>query len=238
MLKVMQNILYVILVIVVSSETLKAETLWNFAYGANMDRSTLKSRKVTPIQAVPAKIKDWTLRFNLIGIPWFEPAFGNVEYQTGAVVHGVAYELTPEDFKRLREIEGGGGYEGEGYDVIDLTVETYNHKKISAKVFTAVSKWKHESLPSQRYLNLLIRGATENHLNESYIRTVLAKQNAFQGNWAQKGVLCLFVAPIYVPAWLAQKVCHQFGWSTLWYQRFLLDLAKFLWSIHGDVGKA
>ena len=84
-------------------------TVWNFAYGANMSSYVLNKRRgITPLQSIPCTLYNYQLNYTLRGIPYIEPAFGNVIYNNDSCVHGVGHELTADDFIRLMKSEAGG----------------------------------------------------------------------------------------------------------------------------------
>lgn len=82
---------------------------WYFAYGSNMLSDVfIKRRKVNPIQQKVAYIKTHTLCFNIMGMPYRDPAMGGIrEAKAGDLpVYGVAYLLTPEDMRQVVVSEG------------------------------------------------------------------------------------------------------------------------------------
>ena len=80
--------------------------IWNFAYGGNMNPSVLSERRrISPLESVAGRLKDYRLAFNTRGFPWIEPVFANVEYAPGEYVHGVLHRLTEEQFARLDRYE-------------------------------------------------------------------------------------------------------------------------------------
>jgi hypothetical protein len=63
-------------------------------------------RDITPLSSTAGILRDYTLRFNVGGIPWVEPSAAAVERCAAARVHGVLYELTEDDFARVGRTEG------------------------------------------------------------------------------------------------------------------------------------
>lgn len=82
---------------------------WYFAYGSNMLSDVfIKRRKVNPIQQQVAYIKTHTLCFNVMGMPYRDPAMGGIReaMENDLPVYGVAYWLTPEDMRQVIVSEG------------------------------------------------------------------------------------------------------------------------------------
>jgi hypothetical protein len=90
---------------------------WYFAYGSNMLASVfITRRKITPIRSEVACIKSHTLCFNIMSIPYVDPAMGGIRELEGGgetaqgpaaePVFGVAYLLTSEDLRRVILTEG------------------------------------------------------------------------------------------------------------------------------------
>ena len=88
-----------------SGET-KALT-WYLAYGSNMNRGIFESRRgMRPIQAQPALLENYRLRFNL-PVGHGERGVANLESQAGARIWGVLYLITVEQSEHLDRTEGG-----------------------------------------------------------------------------------------------------------------------------------
>ena len=87
-------------------------SMWYFAYGANMASSVLSGqRKIYPAQQVPAIINKYALSFDLLGIPYSEPAMANLmlrDSRHSLPVHGVACLISHDDFARIIATEGAG----------------------------------------------------------------------------------------------------------------------------------
>ncbi|KAI9149059.1 Gamma-glutamyl cyclotransferase gliK [Paramyrothecium foliicola] len=153
------------------------ENRWYFAYGSNMlEEVFVKRRKIEPLRSEVAAIKTHTLCFNIMGVPYTEPAMGGIRPIEGGEVpvYGVAYLLTAADMSRVVLTEGGGiAYK---LEVLDATLEVDGSV---AKVVTLVGRhgisrsW--ERVPSKRYMGLLIRGAHEKSLPQQYQERLLAQ---------------------------------------------------------------
>ena len=83
-----------------------------WAYGANLSPAVLVRRRLRPLAASPAVLRDHRLLFN------HRTGFANVEPANGRSAHGVLYELSDADWLRLIEAE-------KGYRVRRVHVELY-----------------------------------------------------------------------------------------------------------------
>jgi hypothetical protein len=84
------------------------ETVWNVAYGSNLSAKKLSSRApdgrkpIVPLSQVPVTVPGYKLEFRLGAIPPVEPVMANARRSSdGPQLHGVAYELTKEDYDTL-----------------------------------------------------------------------------------------------------------------------------------------
>jgi hypothetical protein len=145
-----------------------AEDIWNFAIGSNMHPDKLRGRANLVIrESCPAKLQDWRLAFNLRGISWLEPSMAGVEPAPGETVHGVLVRLSPGDFEKLVQSEGGD----QSYESVAVEVETYCGKSKKAFVFRALEsrRLSQDRPPTLRYLDLIRTGARLNGLAPEYI---------------------------------------------------------------------
>jgi gamma-glutamylcyclotransferase len=146
------------------SDETKALT-WYLAYGSNMNRGIFESRRgMRPIQAQPALLENYRLRFNLAIGPG-ERGVANLESQAGARTWGVLYLITIEQSEHLDRTEGvprayrripvGAIVDG-GEQIVAFT---YQSDRISLG-----------RKPSPRYIGLLIEGAVQHGLPPGYLR--------------------------------------------------------------------
>ncbi|OCK94727.1 uncharacterized protein K441DRAFT_610765 [Cenococcum geophilum 1.58] len=155
---------------------------WYFAYGSNMSASVFTTRrKIEPLQTEVACIKSHTLCFNIMGVPYSDPGMGGLrkiedgEESAGiGPVFGVAYLLSRDNFGRVIASEGGGI----AYKVVRLAA-TFQKDGSVVPVYTLVGRHEidssYERLPSARYMGLLIRGAREQSLPQSYQERLVAQ---------------------------------------------------------------
>jgi cation transport regulator ChaC len=147
------------------SDETKALT-WYLAYGSNMNRGIFESRRgMRPIQAQPALLQNYRLRFNLAIGPG-ERGVANLEFQAGARTWGVLYLITIEQSEHLDRTEGvprGAYHRIPVSPIVDDSEEiaafTYQSDRISLG-----------RKPSPRYIGLLIEGAVQHSLPPGYLR--------------------------------------------------------------------
>ncbi|KAL2842717.1 gliotoxin biosynthesis protein GliK [Aspergillus pseudoustus] len=159
-----------------------SKAIWYFAYGSNTRSSVMRGRGIVPLDAQPVVVPSHRLCFDIFGIPYAEPAFASIvpimldatidspSGQAIPPVHGVAYLLTQDDYRRLVLSEGAGV----GYDEITVCAriisleEAGQDGEILAHTLQAKYPWRPNRAPSARYMNLIIDGANEFNLPYSY----------------------------------------------------------------------
>lgn len=120
------------------------DTVLYLGYGSNLSAETFRGkRNIKPISQVNVVVPALSLTFDLPGIPYSEPCFGNVRYRDSAAVEpaagvfttedyhknrwqkglvGVVYEVTKEDYIHIIATEGGGsGYQDVLVDCFPLS---------------------------------------------------------------------------------------------------------------------
>lgn len=116
------------------------DTVLYLGYGSNLCAETFQGkRNIKPLSQVNVVVPALSLTFDLPGLPYTEPCFGNVRYRDasapgegaragGGSYHkdrwhkglvGVVYEVTREDYVNIIATEGGGA----GYQ--DVLVDCY-----------------------------------------------------------------------------------------------------------------
>jgi hypothetical protein len=136
------------------------KAIWYFAYGSNMKSTVMNNRGITPISMQAVVVPSYVLCFDIFGIPYAEPAFASIaplrdEQIEGGVkslppVHGVAYLLTPDDYRRLVLTEGAGV----GYDEITAYAKVIAPDQADILIHTLKAKypWRPNRAPSARYM--------------------------------------------------------------------------------------
>lgn len=90
----------------------KGGDVWYFAYGSNMypqvfgPHATNPTRKMAFKKATRGKLMDYEMVFNTPAVPILEPTMANVVEKEGAETHGVAFQLSAANFRRLSASEG------------------------------------------------------------------------------------------------------------------------------------
>jgi cation transport regulator ChaC len=138
---------------------------WYLAYGSNMNRGIFESRRgMRPIQAQPALLENYCLRFNLAIGPG-ERGVANLESYAGARTWGVLYLIAVKQSEQLDRTEGvpRGAYRRIRVSAIvdgseQIAAFTYQSDRISLR-----------RKPSPRYIGLLIEGAAQHGLPPSYL---------------------------------------------------------------------
>ncbi|KZF23918.1 hypothetical protein L228DRAFT_266292 [Xylona heveae TC161] len=150
----------------------ETDASWYFAYGSNMVSDVFVTRrKISPVRSEVACIKSHTLCFNIMGIPYSDPAMAGIraieDEKEDKAVYGVAYLLSQEDLHRVVLTEGGGI----AYDtaVLDGSLERDGSPiRVTTLIGRHAIELSYERLPSERYLGLLVRGARDHSLPEPY----------------------------------------------------------------------
>lgn len=142
-----------------------SNTLWYFAYGSNLDpRTFLGRRRMRPHGTRRALLEGWRLVFDL-RVGDGERAVANLAPDPEARVQGVAYGIGRIQAAWLDRTEGvpGGAYRRVG-------VLLRGDDGAALEAFTYVSERRTRGRkPSERYMNLLLRGARHHGLPEDYV---------------------------------------------------------------------
>lgn len=154
-----------------------------FGFGSNMSMTSLRAKGVEPIKSQPAVLYGWRLRFNVEHFFRNEGGVGNIE-RTGDPndrVLGVLHECLDEALTPLDATEAYGY----GYDRITINVELNDNsaldsssaQTISALTYIGMPEFIDNScLPSRRYLNIILEGATQAGLDDEYVEQLKNQQ--------------------------------------------------------------
>ncbi len=138
--------------------------LWYFAYGSNLDPGTvLGRRRMRPRDTRRARLDGYRLIFDL-RVGKGERAVANLLPATESHVHGVAYSIGRVQAACLDRTEGvPRAYQRVA---VPLAIEDVP----DGEAFTYVSERRTPGRkPSERYMNLLLRGARHHGLPEDYV---------------------------------------------------------------------
>jgi gamma-glutamylcyclotransferase len=139
---------------------------WYLGYGSNMNRGIFESRRgMRPIQAHPALLENYRLRFNLAIGPG-ERGVANLESQAGAHTWGVLYLITVEQSEHLDRTEG---VPRGAYRRIPVSAIVGSSERIPAFTYQS-DRISLGRKPSARYIRLLIEGAVQHGLPPGYLR--------------------------------------------------------------------
>jgi gamma-glutamylcyclotransferase len=139
---------------------------WYLGYGSNMNRGIFERRRgMRPMQAYPALLVNYRLRFNLAVGPG-ERGVANLESEAGASTWGVLYLITVAQSEHLDRTEGvpRGAYRRIPVSAIvgggeQIAAFTYQSDRVSLG-----------RKPSPRYIRVLIEGAVQHGLPPGYLR--------------------------------------------------------------------
>jgi gamma-glutamylcyclotransferase len=145
-----------------------------FAYGSNMDGSTLRGRRgVEWSRAAPALARGWRLALDkpsLLGTPG---AMARIESDPTSEVWGVLYEIATSDYEHIEFTEGVLIEHYRRSPIVVEPVHSWDTAVVDALTLTS-DKRDGALRPSIRYVNLLLAGAVEHGLPASWIDSLRA----------------------------------------------------------------
>jgi hypothetical protein len=181
-----------------TGSTTSSDTILYLGYGSNLSAETFRGkRNIKPISQVNVVVPSISLTFDLPGVPYAEPCFGNCAYreipspkhENSSDYHkdhwlkglvGVVYEVTKSDFAHIIATEGGGsGYQdalvdcyalsGNPREKVPMTPSGTPFKAHTLFAPVTISGRRHAyAQPSARYLKLITDGAAEHSLPYEY----------------------------------------------------------------------
>ena len=147
-----------------------------FAYGSNL--FIPKMRKAVP-SVVPcgvARLKGYTLKFHKESK---DKSAKCDAFKTGSekdVVHGVVYEIDEKEKRNLDRKEGLGY----GYNEMEVVLES-DQGTVAAFMYVADSDYIDDTLkPYSLYKQLVIEGARQHGLPESYVEEIIVQVEAIE----------------------------------------------------------
>jgi hypothetical protein len=177
----------------------KGKTVLYLAYGSNLCNETFREKRgIRPLSQVNVLVPSLRLTFDLPGVPYYEPCFGNSalrvagDEEVGEDYHkdrwhkgmvGCVYEVTPTDYVHIIATEGGGAsYQDILVDCYPLASDTdtvpERPTSLPFKAHTLFAPLTNETRlsrpdpsyaqPSARYLKLITDGAAELGLPMEY----------------------------------------------------------------------
>ena len=131
-----------------------------FAYGSNMSTERLRKRVPSAKPIGRAKLPDKRLTCNKKSKDGSGKA--NLTDNTGYIVWGVLYEIDEIELNKLDEVESG-------YIRMIMKVITDEDSQVEAHVYVS-SEITDDARPYNWYKKLIIDGAREHQLPESYVK--------------------------------------------------------------------
>jgi len=145
-----------------------------FAYGSNMDSSTLRGRRgIEWTRAAPARLRGWRLVLDKPSLLGTGEGMATIVADAGAEVWGVVYEISDSDLEHLELTEGVliGHY---GRVAVELDAPWSDNRSLLQAVTLASDERDAAIRPTTRYIRLLLAGAAEHGLPESWLETLRA----------------------------------------------------------------
>jgi AIG2-like family len=141
-----------------------------FAYGSNVNLTSLEAKGVRPRLSQRATLQGWKLLFNVHH--WFrhEGGVGNI-YHTNNPADRVCGLVHLCEDRHLSLLDAVESY-GVGYDRIDVDLDTASGRICALAYVGLPSYLDHRCLPTQRYLNILVKGAISAGLDAAYIENL------------------------------------------------------------------
>lgn len=143
---------------------MQRRSIWYFAYGSNLDPDTfLGRRRMRPTRARAGCLLGYRLVFDL-AVGSGERGVANLAPAPDGRVHGVAYAISRAQALWLDRTEGVPL----AYRRVFVSLRAHDGEKLEG--FTYVSERRTpDRKPSERYLNLLLRGARHHGLPADYV---------------------------------------------------------------------
>ena len=144
-----------------------ADTVWYFAYGANMHDSAFCDRRgMRALEWRAGRIDGYRLRFNLEDRPRSRAAPANIDADSGAEVWGVLYRITRAGLLHLDSTEG---VPGRRYRHLWVDAKDSEGRALRAVTYIADGA-PQDGNPSLRYITLLRDGARAHGLPGHWCR--------------------------------------------------------------------
>lgn len=143
--------------------------LYYFAYGSNMLSNRIEERVGWVKKVSNYTLKDWNLMFNC---GHSTHSYANIVPLEGSKVEGVLYEVDEWQIDILDRCEGYPRNYEKRYFIVDEESIGFVYVSVS-RYFTSDAK------PTLEYMNLLLDGALQNDLEETFNKLVAYKNEMF-----------------------------------------------------------
>lgn len=134
---------------------------WYLAIGSMMNPISLYLRDLTPVLSYPARCPNYKLVFR---------GMADVEYCPDSEFHGVVHLLSDEQMARLDKLEMG-------YNRIVVNVIDYQNNSHSVHVYQMKLNNTIYNLPSERYLDIIIKGGEHYRVQSEYLQQLKEQQD-------------------------------------------------------------
>lgn len=147
--------------------------VWYFAYGASMNPKSLEAMGIHPTRSVAATLNLY-LNFEMLVVPYMEPCFPSLGAEPvlpdQPLCHGVAFEITEQEFRYIRLKQSGNCHAGLGYELSEMQCHSYAGDTFVCKVLRIAHPrpLNVQPFPSQRYLESIEAGALAHELDHTY----------------------------------------------------------------------
>lgn len=142
------------------------DVFYYFGYGSNLSVVSLRAKGVDPLTSEAATLAGWRLAFDIPDFFVIEGGTGNIEPREDDEVHGVLHGCRSRDLAVLDQLEAVGTR----YQRVETTVLTYSGRLVRAYVYIGIEAVLDKTLlPSERYRNILLKGATDMNLDARYL---------------------------------------------------------------------
>jgi sulfite reductase (NADPH) flavoprotein alpha-component len=143
---------------------------WHFGYGSNTNLASLRAKGVVPRISERAVLRGWRLRFNVRHFFRHEGGVANIEPtgEASETVWGIVHLCEHEQLALLDAAEAYG----HGYDRVEVPVLTDSGERRALAYVGMSSFIGEECRPTQRYLNILVRGAVAADVDPAYIEAL------------------------------------------------------------------
>lgn len=137
--------------------------VWFFSMGSLMNPISLYLRNITPIMSYPAKCLDYKMIFRGLN------GMADIETCPGSELHGVVHLLSAEQMSSLDETE---------LTYHRILIHSINYQSQSHMVYVYKMKINNNliNLPSERYLDIIIKGCEYYQVQPEYINRLKTEQ--------------------------------------------------------------
>ncbi|XP_077272846.1 gamma-glutamylcyclotransferase [Temnothorax americanus] len=166
-----------------------SNTFLYFAYGSNLFSKRIRLSNPTAVMKNIGYIKNFRLDFHRYSKRW-QGASATIVETENSVVWGVVWELNKCNLATLDNQEG---VRDDIYHPMTVNVETPDGTTLTCRVYQQCNNPKEhikpenypmDRRPSPLYLNMILKGAEENHLPTDYVKFLKTiPHNGYKGEY-------------------------------------------------------